>query len=118
MIFKDEISGPKLKKALQSHNVLRCHQRWHNQNQKGGNFGINIIMNPRHKFGKDYQLIGEYDTEKRITALKFGKLFQGGSNYPINNLYTLTFAQLIDIIKNRIDTIIAIDILTTAERAE
>ena len=106
MIKKDELTGARLKKAL---DLYKANQRWHNRNKSGGNFGFNLFQSPRHKFGKDYQLVGAYDTLGRVTSLTFGRLFQAG--YKIDNLYDLTFERLIEVIKNRIDTIVAMDIL-------
>lgn len=56
--------------------------RWHNKNNYGGNFGINIIdVN-----GRDYEISGHYSTSGLLYALRFGRIYQAGSPMLVNTL--------------------------------
>ena len=60
-----------IKKKLDAERV--CF-RWHNKNNSGGNFGINI-WNVK---GKDYEISGYYNVEGLLRGLRFGFIFQAG----------------------------------------
>lgn len=80
-----ELKGNTIKKEL---GAKRCMFRWHNKNNSGGNFGINIIgIN-----GKNYELSGFYDHHGNVCNLRFGYIYEAGSMLPRLNLQeTLKF---------------------------
>ena len=62
-----ELNGRSIKKSL---NANRVHFQWHNRNNSGGNFGINI----RGLKGADFEISGDYDRQGTIHTLHFGYL--------------------------------------------
>lgn len=73
-----EMRGVALKKALSAKSVAF---RYHNKNNNGGNFAIDIIG----VFGKDYELSGQYDKEGEICDFRFGYRFQPAPKIKVNN---------------------------------
>lgn len=63
-----ELNGNAIKKALKAKSV--CF-RWHNRNNSGGNFGINIRGLPKGEF----EITGNYDTQGIVYGLCFGTIF-------------------------------------------
>lgn len=60
----------------------RVRFRWHNKNNSGGNFGINVIgVN-----GKDYEITGRYNVEGTLRSLRFGPIFQNGTPMNVNTV--------------------------------
>lgn len=70
-MLKEELTGRKLKRDL---GLKSASYRYHNKNNTGGNFGINLIAS--EEGDKDYELTGHYDTAGVIRSLKFGELYQ------------------------------------------
>ena len=110
MILKGELTGRRLKKDLGLHSAA---QRWHNKNKSGGNFGINLIFDPRLEC-LNFELTGHYFPDGEISSLAFGELYQPGTKiYPATPyLHSLTYSGLIEIIKERIASIRQMEKLT------
>ena len=82
MKFED-LTGPKLKKALDAKRVrLTYHNR---QNGGTGNFGFVIIFGDKTKDYKEdrnekwFRIDGDYNSEKTIRHLSFGSYSGGGA---------------------------------------
>jgi hypothetical protein len=93
MNIKD-LNGKILKKEL---NCKSCHYRWHNKNNSGGNFGINILGIEN----KDFELSGNYDKNGSLGGLRFGYLFCAG-----HPLIFDSFNELIEFMKKRIKSML------------
>jgi len=66
-----ELNGRTIKKAL---NAKRVSKRWHNHNNSGGNFGIDIVPQD----GQNMELTGNHNTSDIVTILEFGPQFSLG----------------------------------------
>lgn len=87
-MLKADLTGRKLKRDL---GLKSASYRWHNKNNTGGNFGINLIA---EEGDKDHELTGTYDTEGVIRSLKYGELWQVGVAIDVE-----TYEDLVDRIK-------------------
>jgi hypothetical protein len=67
---KEDLKGNVLKKLLGAEKV---HYRWHNKNNSGGNFGINILW----LAGRHWEITGDYDLNGNTKYLKFGPIYWG-----------------------------------------
>jgi len=80
MITIQELKGNFLKKAL---NLSSASFRYHNKNNHGGNFGINLL---RGNYGDEnyegYEINGNYDIKGIVYGLSYGKIFWGISRIP------------------------------------
>ena len=92
MLTKKELTGARLKRSL---GLKRASQQWHNKNKRGGNFGINLWIEPR-QYGNNYELTGTYNTDGVLTSLRFGSTGQAGSKLTIAGL---TYDKLVSAIK-------------------
>lgn len=70
VVFIDMLKGPNLKRDL---GVRRVIKRWHNKNNSGGNFGINILMNVGDK---DYELTGYHNVSGEVYSLTLAPLYR------------------------------------------
>lgn len=66
-----ELNGRSIKKSL---GIKKTSMRYHNKNNSGGNFGINVY----DVSGVDCEISGLYDTDGKITRLSFGRLYANG----------------------------------------
>lgn len=96
MILKSELTGLRLRKSL---HLMSASYRYHNKNQTGGNFAINLI-NKRYDMD-NYELSGYYNTEGKIVHLRFGGMYRLGTKYV--TVAGMTYADLIDTIKAAMD---------------
>ena len=87
-MLKSELTGRKLKRDL---GLKRALYRYHNKNNTGGNFGINLMAGEDYK---DYELTGHYDTDGVIQQIKLGELYQVGVVLDVE-----TYEELVDRIK-------------------
>lgn len=89
----EQLKGTKLKKDLGLYRVIK---RWHNKNNSGGNFGINLIKSPEWQ-DKHFELTGYHDLSGYIYSLKFSELYQAGGTTLIthDNKYEYNYEQLI-----------------------
>jgi hypothetical protein len=79
VITKSELTGNSLKKLLGAKKVM---YRWHNKNNTGGNFGINIYFADEFNRETDREITGAYDTEGKIRYLNYGELYSAGIRLP------------------------------------
>ena len=99
LMFSD-LTGAKLKKMLGANKASR---RYHNKNNSGGNFGINIYTD-----GKDsFEINGKYNTKGEITSMGIGKLWGMPTQYRIGNTDK---TQLLKFIKEKYNQVISGDI--------
>lgn len=56
--------------------------RWHNKNNTGGNFGINVIGVK----GKNYEISGRYNCEGTLRCLRFGFINEVGIPMNVNSI--------------------------------
>ena len=69
VLFMDLMTGPNIKKSL---NAKRANMRYHNKNKSGGNFGMNVYLEPGN-----YEFNGDYNTRGEIVRLTFAPMYQG-----------------------------------------
>src|SRR5260221_8767031 len=82
-----ELNGRSMKKHF---NCKTSAFRWHNKNNSGGNFGLEI----RGLDGKNYEINGYYDSNGNIRNLRFGYVF-----HTYTRLSAMTFEGLINEIR-------------------
>ena len=75
MINIKELKGQNIKKAC---GLIAAVKRWHNHNNSGGNFGINLITGKK----QDYEITGYHNLDGNITNLSFGFLYRAGVHVP------------------------------------
>ena len=78
MLLIKELDGRGLKRDL---GATRAAYRWHNKNNRGGNFGINIYGIA----GKDFEITGSYDDQGQICVLRFGYQYRAGVPIPFRD---------------------------------
>lgn len=102
MININELKGTNLKKDVGLKRVLK---RFHNHNNSGGNFGINLYpTDPMDHTRKKFEITGEHDTDGNVRLLRFGELYQVGQTLFDNEYYSLwDYDKLVCFIKNYID---------------
>jgi hypothetical protein len=102
MINIKELNGAKLKKNVPLDRVMK---RWHNHNNSGGNFGINLYPNAeQYVYGgtsKAYELTGYHDKEGNIYSLRMSFLYSGNGAVLISkeNYQGYTYDNLISTLK-------------------
>jgi hypothetical protein len=92
-----ELNGTRLKKDL---NLRKVVKRWHNHNNSGGNFGINLYTGGQ----TDYEITGNHDLIGTVTTLRFAELYRAVGPEIIsrrNNpeTLTITYPELVLILK-------------------
>lgn len=98
MITIEELRGTNLKRDLGLRQVLK---RWHNHNNTGGNFGINLmtIKEP------NYEITGYHNLDNNITSLSFGELYQPGVVlFRSDTMHEWTYNRLISLIKKKLES--------------
>ena len=99
----NELKGTKLKKEIGLRRVIK---RWHNHNNTGGNFGINLyVSEPLDYSSKAFEITGEHDTSGIVRRLRFGALYQGGGERVFDNTLFMDwdYVRLVDFLKTRIE---------------
>jgi hypothetical protein len=90
-----ELKGTELKKVINAQRVMK---RYHNKNNSGGNFGIDI----RLQNGDYYELGGNHNIKGEIWSLHFGKGYGLGAKIVRKDNYqTFTFNDLKGIMQSQ-----------------
>ena len=89
-----EVKGLVLKKLM---GAERSSFRWHNKNNNGGNFGIEI----RGIEGKNYEISADYNSLGNFFQIRFGYIYEAGMR--MNLEMNETVEQLCERLKKVID---------------
>jgi len=76
MLNIQDLKGNRLKKSL---SLFQAIKRYHNRNNSGGNFAVNLYFDEKHSKGLSFEISGYHDTTGAITEIRFGYLWELGA---------------------------------------